>query len=310
MHYDIIIIGSGPAGLAAGLYAARGQMRTLILEKGGFGGQIATSWEVENYPGAPADTTGPSLTERMREQCVDFGVEFQTEEFKYFEKTGQTFEVTTSSTVYQTKAIIVATGAQPKLLGCPGELEFRGLGVSYCATCDANFFRNLEIAGVGGGDTAIEEAIYLTKFASKVTVIHRRDKLRAAKVLQERAMENEKIRFVWDSVVEEIKGDGLVQSIVVKNVKDGALTEIPVQGVFVYVGQIPHTQYFVGTLEKDARDYLITDEDMCTNIPGVFAAGDVRRKSLRQVVTAAGDGAIAAVSAIKYIEDYSEVAES
>lgn len=310
MHYDIIIIGSGPAGLAAGLYAARGQMRTLILEKGGFGGQIATSWEVENYPGAPADTTGPSLTERMREQCVDFGVEFQTEEFKYFEKTGQTFEVTTSSTVYQTKAIIVATGAQPKLLGCPGELEFRGLGVSYCATCDANFFRNLEIAVVGGGDTAIEEAIYLTKFASKVTVIHRRDKLRAAKVLQERAMENEKIRFVWDSVVEEIKGDGLVQSIVVKNVKDGALTEIPVRGVFVYVGQIPHTQYFVGTLEKDARDYLITDEDMCTNIPGVFAAGDVRRKSLRQVVTAAGDGAIAAVSAIKYIEDYSEVAES
>lgn len=310
MHYDIIIIGSGPAGLAAGLYAARGQMRTLILEKGGFGGQIATSWEVENYPGAPADTTGPSLTERMREQCVDFGVEFQTEEFKYFEKTGRTFEVTTSSTVYQTKAIIVATGAQPKLLGCPGELEFRGLGVSYCATCDANFFRNLEIAVVGGGDTAIEEAIYLTKFASKVTVIHRRDKLRAAKVLQERAMENEKIRFVWDSVVEEIKGDGLVQSIVVKNVKDGALTEIPVQGVFVYVGQIPHTQYFIGTLEKDARDYLITDEDMCTNIPGVFAAGDVRRKSLRQVVTAAGDGAIAAVSAIKYIEDYSEVAES
>ena len=249
MHYDIIIIGSGPAGLAAGLYAARGQMRTLILEKGGFGGQIATSWEVENYPGAPADTTGPSLTERMREQCVDFGVEFQTEEFKYFEKTGQTFEVTTSSTVYQTKAIIVATGAQPKLLGCPGELEFRGLGVSYCATCDANFFRNLEIAVVGGGDTAIEEAIYLTKFASKVTVIHRRDKLRAAKVLQERAMENEKIRFVWDSVVEEIKGDGLVQSIVVKNVKDGALTEIPVQGVFVYVSQIPHTQYFIGTLE-------------------------------------------------------------
>lgn len=310
MHYDIIIIGSGPAGLTAGLYAARGQMRTLILEKGGLGGQIATSWEVENYPGAPADTTGPSLTERMREQCVDFGVEFQTEEFKYFEKTGQTFEVTTSSTVYQTKAIIVATGAQPKLLGCPGELEFRGLGVSYCATCDANFFRNLEIAVVGGGDTAIEEAIYLTKFASKVTVIHRRDKLRAAKVLQERAMENEKIRFAWDSVVEEIKGDGLVQSIVVKNVKDGALTEITVQGVFVYVGQIPHTQYFVGTLEKDARDYLITNEDMCTNIPGVFAAGDVRRKSLRQVVTAAGDGAIAAVSAIKYIEDYSEVAES
>lgn len=310
MLYDVIIIGSGPAGLAAGLYAARGQMQTLILEKGGLGGQIATSWEVENYPGAPVDTTGPSLTERMKEQCVDFGVEFKTEEFKYFEKTGKTFEVTTSSTVYQTRTIIVATGAQPKLLGCPGELEFRGLGVSYCATCDANFFRNMEIAVVGGGDTAIEEAIYLTKFASKVTVVHRRDQLRACKVLQHRAMENEKIEFAWDSVVEEIKGDGLVQSMVLKNVKNGSLTELPVQGVFVYVGLIPHSQYFAGVLEKDARDYLITDEDMATNIPGVFAAGDVRRKSLRQVVTATADGAIAAVNAIKYIEDYAGAEEA
>ncbi|MEG0495957.1 MAG: FAD-dependent oxidoreductase, partial [Eubacterium sp.] len=163
MLYDVIIIGSGPAGLTAGLYAARGEMKTLILEKSGIGGQIATSWEVENYPGAPADTTGPSLTERMKQQCLDFGVEFQTEEFKYFEKTEKTFEITTSNTVYQTKTIIVATGAQPRLLGCKGELEFRGLGVSYCATCDANFFRNLEIAVVGGGDTAIEEALYLTK---------------------------------------------------------------------------------------------------------------------------------------------------
>ncbi|MEG0379065.1 MAG: FAD-dependent oxidoreductase, partial [Eubacterium sp.] len=227
MLYDVIIIGSGPAGLTAGLYAARGQMKTLIIEKGGLGGQIATSWEVENYPGSPVDTTGPALTERMRQQCLDFGVEFQTEEFKCFEKTGDTLEVTTSNTVYQTKTLIVATGAQPRLLGCKGELEYRGLGVSYCATCDANFFRNLEIAVVGGGDTAIEEALYLTKFASKVTIIHRRDKLRAARVLQKRAFEHEKINFIWDSVVEEIKGDGLVNGITVKNIKTGDITELP-----------------------------------------------------------------------------------
>ncbi|MEG0810980.1 MAG: thioredoxin-disulfide reductase [Eubacterium sp.] len=306
MLYDVIIIGSGPAGLTAGLYAARGEMKTLILEKSGIGGQIATSWEVENYPGAPADTTGPSLTERMKQQCLDFGVEFQTEEFKYFEKTEKTFEITTSNTVYQTKTIIVATGAQPRLLGCKGELEFRGLGVSYCATCDANFFRNLEIAVVGGGDTAIEEALYLTKFASKVTVIHRRDQLRAAKVLQKRAMENEKINFIWDSVVDEIKGDGLVQSIIVKNIKTNAMIELPVSGIFVYVGQIPNTGCFAGLLEKDARDYLIADEEMRTNIKGVYAVGDVRRKSLRQVITAAGDGAIAAVNAIKYTENFFE----
>lgn len=304
MLYDIIIIGSGPAGLSAGLYAARGQMKTMILEKGGLGGQIATSWDVENYPGAPAETTGPSLTERMKEQCLAFGVEFLTEEYKNFEKTGNTYEITTNRGVYQTRTIIVATGAQPRLLGCPGELEFRGLGVSYCATCDANFFRNMEIAVVGGGDTAVEEAVYLTKFASKVTIIHRRDKFRAAKVLQDRAQKEEKVEFMLDSVVEEIKGDGLVEGLTVKNLKTGVVTELPVQGVFIYVGQMPQTQCFAGMLEKDARDYFIADEEMRTNIPGVFVAGDVRRKSLRQVVTATADGAIAAVNAIKYIEDY------
>lgn len=301
--YDTIIIGSGPAGLSAGLYAARAQLHTLILEKGGLGGQIATSWEVENYPGAPSETTGPSLTERMREQCEQFGVEFKTEEFDKFEPTEGIFEVTTARNVYQTRTIIVATGAQPRLLGCPGELEFRGLGVSYCATCDANFFRNLEVAVVGGGDTAIEEALYLTKFASKVTVIHRRNALRATKILQQRAMENEKITFIWDSVVDAIQGDGLLNSLLLRNVKTGAQSTLPVSGVFIFAGQVPNTERFAGQLEKDARDYLLTDEDMRTNVPGVFAAGDVRRKSLRQVVTAAADGAIAAVSAGKYIEE-------
>ncbi len=307
MLYDVLIIGSGPAGLAAGLYAARAELATLIIEKGANGGQIATSWEVENYPGAPEGTTGPSLTSRMYEQCAAFGVEFATETFQNFEKTGNTFEVTTSSTVYQTRTIIIATGAQPRLLGCPGELEFRGLGVSYCATCDANFFRNMEVAVVGGGDTAIEEALYLTKFASKVTVIHRRDELRATKILQKRAMNNEKIHFIWDTVVEEIKGDGLLNALALKNVKTGEISELPVSGVFIFAGQTPNTECFVGQIEKDARDYIITDEEMRTNIPGVFAAGDVRHKSLRQVVTATGDGAIAAVNAAHYIEQQKEL---
>lgn len=305
MAYDIIIIGSGPAGLTAGLYAARGQMKTLILEKAGVGGQIATTFEIENYPGVPADTTGPSLTERMREQCVDFGVEFVTEEFMCFEKLGNTFDVKTNERTYSTKAIIVATGVQPRLLGAPGEKDFRGLGVSYCATCDANFFRNLDVAVVGGGDTALEEAIYLTKFVKKVYLIHRRDAFRAAKIVQQRVKDEPKIELVLDSVVEEIKGDGLVNGIRVKNVKTNGISDIPVNGVFIFAGQIPHTEYFVGSLEKTATDYLITDEEMKTNIPGVFAAGDVRQKSLRQVVTATADGAIAAMSAIRYIEEES-----
>jgi len=303
MQYDITIIGAGPAGLTAGIYAARAQMKTLIIEKAGIGGQIATSWEVENYPGAPDETTGPSLTERMKKQCETFGVDFRIAEYKGFEKKGKGFIVKNAEADIETKTIIIATGAQPRLLGCKGETEFRGMGVSYCATCDANFFRNLKVAVVGGGDTAIEDALYLTKFAKQVTIIHRRDALRATKILQQRAMENEKIDFLWDTVVEEIGGEGLVSFAWVKNVKTGQITKKDFDGIFIFAGNKPNTEAFEGVLDMDERHYLVTDEDMNTNVKGVFAAGDLRTKTLRQVVTATADGAIAAFNAAKYIEE-------
>ncbi|MDD2414798.1 MAG: thioredoxin-disulfide reductase [Eubacteriaceae bacterium] len=306
MKVDVMIIGGGPAGLSAGLYAARGMLDTVIIENGGMGGQIATTDAVENYPGATPDVTGPQLAQRMREQCLQFGVTFQTEAFKGFEKKGQTIAVTTDHGVHETKTLIIATGAQPRKLGCKGEDEHRGMGVSYCATCDANFFRNRHVAVVGGGDTAIEEALYLTKFASKVTVIHRRDQLRATRILADRAKSNAKLDIVWDSVVEEVAGDGIVQSVWLKNVKTGKITEMPVDGVFMFVGQAPQTQQVANQLTVDSRGYLVTDANMHTNIDGVFAAGDVREKSLRQAVTAAGDGAIAGVQAIRYIENMIE----
>lgn len=303
MAYDIIIVGSGPAGLTAGIYAARGQMKTLIIEKGVVGGQITSTMEIENYPGAPADITGPALTERMREQCVDFGVEFVIGDVQCFEKSGGGYEVKTAETTFETKTIIIATGAQPRLLGCPGEKEFMGLGVSYCATCDANFFRGLPVAVIGGGNTALEEALYLAKVVKKVTLIHRRDEFRADNIVEDRVRKCESIDLMLDSVVEEIKGEGLVSGVMVKNVKTGEVTELPVNGVFIFAGQVPHTGPFVGTLQMDQNNYLITDAEMRTNAPGVFAAGDVREKALRQVVTATADGAIAAMSAIKYIEE-------
>jgi len=302
MMYDTIIVGAGPAGLAAGIYAARGALKVLIIEKAGIGGQIATSWEIENYPGSPPDSTGPGLTERMRQQCEEFGVEFATRNYLSSQKTETGFSIETDSGNLETQTIIMATGAEPKLIGCKGERELRGMGVSYCATCDANFFKGLKVAVIGGGDTALEEALYLTKFASEIIIIHRRDELRGAKILQQRIQENDKISMMLSCVVEEIKGNGLVESIIVKNVVSGDVTEVPIDGVFVFVGQKPNSEAFVGLLERDARDYLITDDEMHTTTPGLFAAGDVRKKLLRQVVTAVADGAIAAVSAEKYLE--------
>ncbi|SDY35784.1 thioredoxin-disulfide reductase [Eubacterium barkeri] len=303
MQYDVIIIGSGPAGLSAGIYAARGQLNTLILEKGAIGGQAVTTWEIENYPGAPEETTGPSLTERMREQCVSFGVTFMTGEYRSLAKTTEGYVVSVGDQSITTQCVIVASGAEPRLLGCPGEQEYRGMGVSYCATCDANFFRNRHVAVVGGGDTAIEEALYLTKFASQVTVIHRRDALRATKILADRAMANNKIDIVWDSIVESIDGDGLVSGVTLKNVNTGESQKLPVDGVFIFVGQKPNSDVFADDLTLDDRGYIITDEQMSVGLPGIFAAGDVRQKMLRQVVTATADGAIAGVSAIRYLEN-------
>lgn len=306
--YDVIIIGEGPAGLSAGLYAARSRLKTLILEKEKAGGQIVTTDEVANYPGSIENATGPSLINRMVEQAKDFGAEIKLDTVKEVELDGKIKIVKGEKEEYQTKTVIIATGAKPRKIGCPGEEELTGRGVSYCATCDAAFFEDLDVYVVGGGDSAVEEALYLTKFARKVTIIHRRDELRAAKSIQEKAFANEKIDFMWNTVVKEIKGDGIVEAMVVENVKTGEKTEIVANeedgtfGIFVFVGLVPTTELFEGKLEME-NGYIVTDEDMRTNIPGVFAAGDCRKKSLRQVVTATADGAIAAVQAEKYINE-------
>ena len=303
MKYDVIIIGGGPAGLSAGIYAARGALKTLILENGPIGGQVTTTWDIENYPGTPIEIIGPDLVSNMHKQCEHFGVEFALEEYHSFEKKDGGFEVTTSKGLYFTKSIIVATGVQPKLLGCVGENEHRGMGVSYCATCDANFFQNLHVAVIGGGDAALEEALYLTKFASKVTIIHRRDRFRGAEILVNRVKMHPQIEIVWDSEVEEIAGKPIVNEVTIKNVKDQSIQKLAVDGVFIFVGQQPNTEKFDGILEMNESGYLIGTSEMKTNIEGVFVAGDVREKMLRQVVTATADGAIAAMSAIHYIEN-------
>lgn len=308
MIYDVVIIGAGPAGLAAGLYASRARLKTLIVEKEKAGGQIVTTAEVANYPGSIENATGPTLVNRMVEQAEEFGAEKVIDTIKEVELEGKIKVLKGEKGQYQAKTVIIATGANPRKIGCPGEEELTGRGVSYCATCDAAFFEDMEVYVVGGGDTAVEEGMYLTKFARKVTIIHRRDELRAAKSIQEKAFNNDKIEFMWDTVVEEIKGDGIVESMVVRNVKTGETTEIVADeedgtfGIFPFIGFIPATDLFEGKVELE-DGYIVTDEDMKTNIPGVFAAGDVRVKSLRQVVTATADGAIAAVQAEKYINE-------
>ena len=308
--YDLVIIGAGPAGLAAGLYAGRARLNTLIIEKQKKGGQIVITSEIENYPGCLDEETGPSLIDRMVKQTEKFGVDHVFDTVTDVELEGEEKVIKCLNGEYNAKAVIIAAGAHPVPIGCPGERELSGKGVSYCATCDAAFFEDFEVYVVGGGDSAVEEAMYLTKFARKVTIIHRRDELRAAKSIQEKAFANPKMNFMWDSVVEEIKGDGLVESMIVKNVKTGELTEIKADeedgtfGIFVFIGFKPNSDLFDGKVQMDERKYIITDDDMKTDIPGVFAAGDIRKKSLRQVVTAAADGAIAAVQAGKYIEEH------
>ena len=308
-NYDLIIIGAGPAGLSAGLYAGRARLNTLIIEKQKNGGQIVITDEIENYPGCIEGETGPSLIDRMVKQTEKFGVDHVFDTVTDMDLTGDVKTVKCLHEEYSAKAVIIAAGANPVNIGCPGEKEFSGKGVSYCATCDAAFFEDFEVYVVGGGDAAVEEAMYLTKFARKVTIIHRRNELRAAKSIQDKAFANPKIDFMWDTVVEEINGDGIVESMVVKNVKTGELTEVFADeddgtfGIFVFIGFRPNTEVFKGHVEMDEKGYILTDPDMHTNVPGVFAAGDIRQKSLRQVVTACADGAIAAVQAGKYIEE-------
>ncbi|BAT72050.1 thioredoxin reductase (NADPH) [Thermosulfidibacter takaii ABI70S6] len=300
--YDLIIVGAGPAGLTAGIYAARARMDALIIERFAPGGQIALSDWVENYPGFDEGISGMELTERMRKQAEKMGINFVNAEAKGLEEYRDRKVLYADSDWYEARTIIVATGASPKQLGVEGEKEFVGRGVSYCATCDGAFYKGMEVAVVGGGDTAVQEAIFLTKFASKVYLIHRRDKLRAAPILQERLFKNEKIEVIWDTVVEKIVGDGAVEGVELKNVKTGEKKFLKVAGVFIFIGIKPNTAFVGDVLELDANGFIITNENLETNVPGVFAAGDVRRKNLRQVVTACADGAIAVYQAQQFIE--------
>ena len=306
--YDVIIIGAGPAGLVAGLYAGRSRLKTLIVEKGQDGGQIAITNEIENYPGAMLEgESGPSLIKRMTEQVAKFGAERVSDTVKSVELTGDVKKVECSKGTYEAKAVIIATGCYPKPIGCKNEAEYVGKGISFCATCDANFYKGLEVYVIGGGDSAVEEAMYLTGFARHVTLIHRRDELRAAKSIQEKAFKNEKLSFMWDTVVEEVGGDEIMQYMIVKNVKTGETKKIEADpddgifGLFGFIGYNANSELFKGVIDMDEGGNILTDENMHTNVKGVFAAGDIRKKSLKQVVTAAADGAIAAMQAEKYV---------
>ena len=309
--YDIIVLGAGPAGLTAASYAGRARMDTLLIEGTKDRGQIVITNEIENYPGSLEEESGPSLIARMTKQVEKFGADRVTDTIVDVELEGKVKHLKGNHGDYYAKAVVIATGASPRPIGCPGEKEFTGKGVSYCATCDANFFEDFEVYVVGGGDSAVEEAMYLTKFARKVTLVHRRDELRAAKSIQEKAFANPKMAFMWNTTIEEIKGDGVVTSMIVKDTKTGETREIEADeedgtfGIFVFVGFDPKSQLFEGKLEMENR-YIVTDKYMHTSVPGVFAAGDVIVKHLRQVVTACGDGAVAATEAQHYVENLAD----
>ncbi len=303
-RYDIIIIGSGPAGLSAAIYAGRARLKTLIIEQGGAGGQIALTPEIENYPGCEPLESGWSLVSRMKAQAEKFGAEFVSDQVISVNLKENPKGVFTFGADYFGKTVIIASGANPAKIGCEGEDKLTGRGISYCATCDAPFFEGLPVYVVGGGDAAVEEAVYLSNFASKVTIIHRRDSLRAAKTIQDKAFQNHKIDFIWNTVVKEFKGSSRLEEMVLENIRTGEKNTVAggLFGVFVFVGFRPATEIFEEQLALE-KGYIKTDEEMRTEIPGVFAAGDCRIKSLRQVITAASDGAIAAVNAGKYIEE-------
>jgi len=303
--YDVIIAGAGPAGMTAAVYTSRANMSTLMLERGIPGGQMANTEEIENYPGF-GSILGPDLSTKMFEHAQQFGAEYAYGEIKEIRDEEPYKRVIAGDKEYLTKSVIVATGAEHRLLGAPGEKELSGRGVSYCAVCDGAFFRNKELVVVGGGDSAVEEAVFLTRFASKVTIVHRRDQFRAQKILQKRAFENEKIEVIWDSAVKEIRGEGKVQSVLLENTKTGEQSELATDGVFIYVGMDPLTESVRPLGITNDAGYVLTDEKMYTKVKGVFAAGDVREKLLRQVVTATGDGSIAAQSAQHFVEALDE----
>ncbi|BCU83120.1 thioredoxin reductase [Polycladomyces abyssicola] len=306
--YDVVIIGAGPAGMTAAVYAARANLDTVMIERGIPGGQMANTEDIENYPGFE-HILGPDLSNKMLSHAQKFGAKYEYGDVKRVEDGYPYKKVITSKQTYLAKAVIVASGAEHRKLGVPGEDKLSGRGVSYCAVCDGAFFKNRVLVVVGGGDSAVEEGVFLTKFASKVTIIHRRDKLRAQKILQDRAFKNEKVDFIWNTVVEEIIGDEVVKGVKLRNRVTGEVSEFPCDGVFIYIGMEPLSACVRELGITNEEGYILTDERMRTRIPGIFAAGDVRDKTLRQVVTATGDGSIAAMEAQHYIEELNEQLE-
>ena len=304
MMYDTMIIGAGPAGMTAALYAARSNLKVALLERGIYGGQMNNTAEIENYPGY-ARISGPELAEKMFEPLENLGVEHLFGQVEKIEDYGDYKKIITEDEVFETKTVVLASGANHRHLGVPGEEEYNSRGVSYCAVCDGAFFRDEDLLVVGGGDSAVEEAIFLTRFAKSVTIVHRRDQLRAQKLLQERAFANEKISFIWDSVVKEIKGDDRrVTSVVFENVKTGQISESDFGGVFVYVGLDPVSDFVKDLGICDEAGWIVTDQHMKTAIDGIYAIGDVRQKDLRQITTAVGDGAVAGQEVYKYITEH------
>lgn len=303
VDYDLVIIGGGPAGLTAGLYAARARLKVILIEKIVVGGQIVISDWIENYPGFPEGLSGPDLAQRLTEQAKKFGLNIENNAAVSVDLSDSVKTIVLNHRTVTTHTIIIATGASPKKLGVPGEETFYGKGVSSCATCDAPFFKDRIVAAVGGGDTAVKESLFLTKFVKKVYLIHRRDRLRAEMILQEHALADEKIEIIWDSVLTGIKGLTNVENITVQNVKTKEEKTLSVDGCFIWVGEIPNTKFLADGVKLDAKGFIVANLNMETSVPGVFAAGDVRNTPLRQVATAVGDGAVAAFSAGHYIEN-------
>jgi thioredoxin reductase (NADPH) len=301
-NYEVVIIGGGPAGLTAGLYSARAGLKTVLLERGMFGGQIVNAPKVENYPGFPEGISGFDLVSLMHQQAIKYGLEILNAEVTGI-KAGKPLTVLTASSNFDSAAVIIAAGSEYSRLGVSGEDKYTGRGISYCATCDGAFFKGREVAVIGGGDTAVSDALELTQHASKIYLIHRREQLRASQILQQRAFAQSKLEFIWNSVVEELIGETMISAIKLKNIKTNETSTLPVSGVFVAIGLKPNSLNFVNVIKVSETGNIIVDQAMATSVPGIYAAGDIRHGSARQVATAIGDGATAAINAFKYIRE-------